>query len=353
MAQYFNLMIKPAGASCNLSCKYCYYADKAGRYSTIMSGALLERCLREYLETTDLPQPCVCWHGGEPLLAGIDFYRRALDIESRYCDGKTVLNTIQTNGTLINRNWSHFFADNGFLVGISIDGPQDIHDRNRLNHNGDGSFNAVMSALDSLKEAGADYNTLSVVHNASEGRGAEIYRFLRDEAGSKYMQFIPVEGHPLNAKGYGQFLCEIFDCWAHGDIGKIFVQNFDATLARWCNCTPALCSMSEYCGENLSVECNGDVYACDHVTDFGHRLGNIATESLSSLYNDNCRLRFLKDKTQNLSVECRNCQWLQLCYGGCPAQRTSEGQSRLCDGLKTYFAYTAAAMQRMKAAIMG
>lgn len=349
--RFFHLMVKPAGARCNLDCGYCYYSDKGARYSGRMSEALLERCLRDYLETTQVPEPSVCWHGGEPLLAGIDFYRKVLEIERRHAGGRRVLNTIQTNGTLLNEEWARFFAGEGFLTGISIDGPRDLHDSLRRDRQGQGSFDAAMRALDYLKKAGAEFNTLSVVHDGSEGHGAEIYRFLRDEAGSRYMQFLPVEGRSFGAKAYGQFLCDVFDVWSHGDIGKVFVQTFDAALAGWCGAQGGLCTMGERCGENLSVESNGDVYACDHFADPSMLLGNLADSDFAALFDDVRRIRFVQAKTQGLPSECRSCEWLKLCNGGCPAQRNFSGMNRLCEGYKAFFAHSAPAMSRMANAI--
>ena len=349
----YHLMIKPAGARCNLACRYCYYIGNSGQYSALLSEDLLHRCLKDYLQSTDAQEPSVCWHGGEPLLAGMAFYQKALEIEKRYAAGRRILNTIQTNGTLLDSEWCSFFADNGFLVGVSLDGPEDLHDSSRTQNNGTGSFASTMHAIDLLRKAGAKYNTLSVVHSASEGRGAEIYRFLRDEAGSRYMQFLPVEGHALSARGYGAFLCDVFDVWAHGDIGKVFVQSFDATLARWCGYTPGLCTMGERCGDNLSVECNGDVYACDHFTGPAHRLGNLTTNSLSDLYDCNQRLRFTNAKMSGLSSGCRDCQWFHICNGGCPKQRDKDGKNALCEGLKDFYQYVSPAMDKMRKAIMG
>lgn len=346
-------MIKPLGAACNLNCEYCYYADKSIRYSGRMSETLLEKCLRDYLASTDVPEPSVCWHGGEPLLAGIGFYRNVLDIERKYAGGRKVLNTIQTNGTLMTAEWAGFLADNHFLTGLSLDGPRDLHDALRRNRSGGGSFDAVMRAADHLRAAGADFNTLSVVHCGSEGRGAQIYRFLRDEVRSRHIQFLPVEGRQLSAAAYGRFLCDVFDVWSKGDIGKVFVQIFDATLARWCGAVPGLCTMGESCGENLLVECNGDVYACDRFTAPEQRLGNLADTRLPDLYDDALCLHFRQAKTRMLPPRCRACEWLRICNGGCPAQRFPDGENRLCEGLKTYFRHVAPAMERMRLALLG
>ena len=209
-----------------------------------------------------------------------------------------------------------------------------------------------MQAADRLRAAGAEFNTLSVVHCGSEGRGAQIYRFLRDVAHSRYMQFLPVEGGQLSAAAYGRFLCDIFDVWSKGDIGKVFVQIFDATLARWCGAVPGLCTMAESCGDNLLVECNGDVYACDRFTAPEQRLGNLAETRLADLYDDARCLHFRQAKKGMLPPGCNDCEWLHICNGGCPAQRFTDRENRLCQGLKMYFRHVAPAMEWMRLALL-
>ena len=234
-----------------------------------------------------------------------------------------------------------------------IEMTRELIDALRRNRSGGGSFDAVMRAADHLRAAGADFNTLSVVHCGSEGRGAQIYRFLRDEVRSRHIQFLPVEGRQLSAAAYGRFLCDVFDVWSKGDIGKVFVQIFDATLARWCGAVPGLCTMGVSCGENLLVECNGDVYACDRFTTPEQRLGNLADTRLPDLYDDALCLHFRQAKTRMLPPRCRACEWLRICNGGCPAQRFPDGENRLCEGLKTYFRHVAPAMERMRLALLG
>ena len=306
----FSTMLKPAGSACNLDCHYCYYLDKAVQYGgrqAVMPDELLERYIRQYIEANDVPTVTFCWHGGEPLLLGIDFYRRALALQQKYADGKRIENTLQTNGTLIDEAWCDLFAANNFLVGLSLDGPEDLHDAFRRTKGGRPTFRRVMQTVEMFRARGVEYNTLSVVNRLSEGRGAEIYRFFRDTVRSRYMQFLPAVEHVVDvegfhrplivsperegarlaewsvtADGYGQFLCDVFDEWVVGDVGQVFVQMFDATLAQWCGVQPGVCSMGETCGDALVVEHNGDVYSCDHFVypPFG---GNLSFEEAPRL----------------------------------------------------------------------
>ena len=294
----FNIMIKPAGSLCNLDCKYCYYLDKAEIYGgrePRMTEEMLEKVVYEYINANEVPEVTFNWHGGEPLVLGLDFYRKALEYERKHAGGKVVHNTIQTNGTLLNREWARFFHDNGFLVGISLDGPKDIHDRYRRDKGGLPTFDRVMSGLNILKGEGVEFNTMSTVNHACEGRGLETYLFLK-EVGSGFMQFMPVVEHvkyPLNGAGkpdrkkrpfivdpktdgaviapwsvsdigFGCFLCDIFDYWVRNDVGRCFVTNFDATLANWVGEMPGTCTFAQTCGGNSVIEHNGDLYPCDH-----------------------------------------------------------------------------------------
>ena len=288
----FSTMLKPAGSACNLDCHYCYYLDKAVQYGgrqAVMSDELLELYVKQYIEANEVPTVQFCWHGGEPLLLGVDFYRKAMDFQQKYADGKKIENILQTNGTLVDEAWCDLFAGNNFLVGISLDGPQDIHDAFRLTKGGRPTFERVMRTIEMFQRSGVEYNTLSVVNRLCEGRGGEIYRFFRDTVHSRYMQFLPAVEHVVDkpgfhrplivspdregarlaewsvtAKGYGEFLCDVFDVWVVSDVGRTFVQMFDATLAQWCGVPPGVCSMGETCGDALVVEHNGDVYSCDH-----------------------------------------------------------------------------------------
>ncbi len=377
----FSAMIKPAGSACNLDCTYCYYLDKALQYGgkeAVMSDALLETCIRQYIEANEVESVVFCWHGGEPTLLGVDFYRRAVVLQQKYSAGRRIENTLQTNGTTIDGAWCEFFAENDFLVGVSIDGPEDVHDAFRRDRGGSPTFSRVMRGIETMRRCGVRYNTLSVVNSRCEGRGGEIYRFLRDCAGSRYMQFMPAveyvadrsgglrptivppqtEGArraewSVSAKGYGNFLCDVFDEWVTRDVGTVFVQMFDATLAAWCGVTAGLCTMCETCGDGLAVEHNGDVYTCDHFVYPEHRLGNITDTPLAELYRSARRVAFGIDKRNTMPAECFRCRYRFACNGGCPQHRfetAADGSPRnsLCDGLYRYFRHAEPYMDRMR-----
>ncbi len=374
----FNIMIKPAGSSCNLDCSYCYYLDKAVQYGgreAVMPSELLETLIRQYCEACEADELSFCWHGGEPLLLGLDFFRKAMEFEARYAGGRKTNNSVQTNGTLLNAEWCRFFAKNGFLVGISLDGPKDIHDSYRLSKSRKPTFDKVMEAVRLLRVYGVDFNTLSVVNARCEGRGAEIYLFFRDVVKSRYMQFLPAVEHvvdiagyhrpvivapdregariapwSVSAAGYGQFLCDIFDEWSRRDVGQVFVQIFDATLAGWCGVQPGVCSMGETCGENLTVEHNGDVYCCDHFVYPHYLLGNIREHSLKEIFDSAARVQFGLDKRNTLPRECLTCEWYRACHGECPKHRFQDSGpvNYLCSGLKAFYEHAAPTMDYMK-----
>ena len=355
----FTTLVKPGGSACNLNCRYCYYLDKADLYGgrePVMDPALLELYIRQYLEACESDTVDFCWHGGEPLMLGLDYFRKALKLQSRYAGGKHIRNSLQTNGTLIDENWCSFFADNGFLVGLSIDGPQDIHDANRVNKGGRPTFRKVFSVTEMLRRRHVEFNTLSVVSSLSEGRGAEIYRFLRDSCGSRFMQFLPAEDWlpdgtkapwSVSAGGYGRFLCDIFDEWVRRDIGRRYVQIFDVTLSLLCGLPSGICTMAETCGEGLAVEHNGDVYPCDHFVTPEHLLGNIREHSLAELFDGEKRQRFALAKRNGLDPSCLACEFFSLCHGGCPGHREN-GKNALCAGLQMFFRHSMPAMKRMK-----
>ena len=349
----FSTMLKPAGSACNLDCHYCYYLDKAVQYGgrqAVMSDELLELYVRQYIEANEVPTVQFCWHGGEPLLLGVDFYRKAMDFQQKYADGKKIENILQTNGTLVDEAWCDLFAGNNFLVGISLDGPQDIHDAFRLTKGGRPTFERVMRTIEMFQRSGVEYNTLSVVNRLCEGRGGEIYRFFRDTVHSRYMQFLPAVEHVVDkpgfhrplivspdregarlaewsvtAKGYGGFLCDVFDVWVVSDVGRTFVQMFDATLAQWCGVPPGVCSMGETCGDALVVEHNGDVYSCDHFVYPEYKLGNIRETPLSEIYRSRKRVDFGLAKRNALPAECLRCKYYFACRGECPKHRFETG----------------------------
>ena len=371
----FNVMLKPAGSSCNLNCKYCYYLDKAciyGGREPVMTDEMLETVVREYIAANDVPEVTFNWHGGEPLLLGLDFYRKAIALEKKYAGGKTIHNTIQTNGVLVDDAWAAFFRENGFLVGISIDGPQEVHDRYRKDKGGLPTFDRVMRGLECLRRAGVEFNTMSTVNKASEGRGKEVYRFLK-ATGSRFLQFMPVVEHVKDGRivdpaeegakiapwsisdiAFGKFLCDIFDEWVRKDVGRVFVGQFDATLACWCGVPPGICVFSETCGGNTIIEHNGDVYPCDHFVYPKYRLGNIAETPIREIVASDAQVKFGIDKRNSLPSACRKCRWFFACHGECPKHRfnrTEKGETglnALCEGYKLFYSHVAPYMDVMK-----
>ena len=367
----FNIMLKPAGSLCNLDCQYCYYLDKSEIYGgrePRMSEEMLEHVVREYIQANDVPEVTFNWHGGEPLILGLDFYKKALEFERRYADGKVIHNTLQTNGTLITREWADFFRDNRFLVGISIDGPQDIHDRYRKDKTGRPSFERVIAGLGLLREGGVEFNTLSTVNHFSEGRGLEVYQFLKS-LGSRYMQFMPVVEHvkyPMDRNGkrlrhgrpfivnpsaegsvlapwsvsdigYGRFMCDIFDWWVRHDVGTCFVNLFDATLANWCGVMPGTCVYAQACG--------GDLYPCDHFVYPEYLFGNITEKGIREMMQSDRQIRFGTDKRGALPTRCIRCKYLFACNGECPKHRFNRtesgdtGLNALCEGYKLFYSH--------------
>jgi len=383
----FNIMFKPAGSLCNLDCHYCYYLDKAEIYGgkePKMSLEMLETAVKEYIEANDVPEVTFNWHGGEPLILGKEFYLKALEFERKYANGKTVHNTLQTNGTLIDAEWAKLFRDNNFLIGISLDGPQDIHDRYRKDKGGAPTFERVMKGLNILRQEGVEFNTMSTVNKASEGRGAEVYSFLKS-IGSHYMQFMPVVEHikyPLkNGKpdkskrpyivdpsepdaklapwsisdiAFGTFLNDIFDCWVRSDVGSYFVNYFDAALACWCGAQPGNCIFAQTCGGNSVIEHNGDLYPCDHFVYPKYLLGNIKELSIKEMMSKPQMWKFGIDKRNSLPKTCLRCKYLFACNGECPKHRFSRtdsgetGLNALCGGLKKFYAHIDPYMAKMK-----
>lgn len=355
----FATMAKPVGALCNLNCSYCYYLKREP--SGLMSEVLLEEYILQYISSQQSDKVTFCWHGGEPTLAGIDYFRRAVELQNKYSHGKEIINTFQTNGTLIDREWCRFFKENGFLVGLSIDGPAYIHDSHRKWNRS--SCEAAIKAAVLFNETGVEFNTLTTINNLSIGKGREIYQFLRYTIGSSFMQFLPVAepfGPDGNAapwsvtpEGYGEFLIDIFDTWVRSDVGKVFVQIFEATLAQWCGYPASVCTLGEYCSDSLTVEHNGDVYPCDHFAKDPHKLGNITQQPLDQIFASQKRIDFTLGKKLSLPLPCHDCRYLFACHGECPKHRFaincdgSKG-NYLCAGLKKFFAHVEPYMNRMR-----
>lgn len=377
----FSTMVKPIGSACNLDCNYCYYRDKSEIYGGVMprmSDELLEEYIKQYLQGASQQNITFCWHGGEPLMAGLPFFRRAVELQKKYCGDKVIENTLQTNGILVNEEWCRFFRENGFLVGISLDGPQDIHDAFRRDCGGAPTFNRVVKAVEMMAREGVEYNLLSTVNRRSEGRGVEVYKFLTSLG--NFIQFLPVveyvrmrdaEGkRPLivspdeedaveapwsvSAAEYGTFMCDVFDEWVRYDVGRKFVQLFDVTLANWCGVQPGLCAFCETCGDGLVVEHNGDVYSCDHFVYPEYKLGNIKESTIADMYRSDEQQAFGRDKREALPIECKRCNYYFLCRGECPKHRFAYAangdpyMNALCEGYKKFFIHTDPYMRYMK-----
>jgi uncharacterized protein len=375
------VMAKPAGPACNMNCEYCYYLEKSELFSEHrgykMTEELLERFIREYIHCQPSPFVQFTWHGGESLLRGPDFYRKAVRLQQQYGRGREISNCIQTNGLLINDEWCRFFKDNRFLVGISVDGPERLHDRYRKDSGGRGTFKRIMRGIELLQKHGVEFNTLSVIHDYNVGHPVEIYRFFK-EIGSRYMQFSPIverlgtrrdglemltaDDRPEDGEiapwsvdpvAYGNFYIRMFNEWVRRDVGKCYVQLFDATLAGMVNEQPGVCVYAETCGHALAMEHNGDVYACDHFVYPEYRRGNILHDSLVGITLSAEQKRFGNDKRDRLPLQCRTCRFLNLCNGECPKNRiatTADGEyglNYLCPGLKRYFEHVYPCMEFM------
>ena len=374
----FTSMVKPVGSLCNMRCKYCYYLDKAALYNNHqpqMSDELLENYIRANIEGNNSPVIAFAWHGGEPLLAGKEFFRKAVALQQKYAEGRTVENSIQTNGLLVDDEWCAIFRDNNFLVGVSIDGPESIHDAHRVDAGDQPTFARVMRGIEKLYRNRVEYNTLTTINIHSEGRGAEVYNFLRGI--SVFMQFLPVaellcDGRiqspeaqkadiapwSVSARGFGEFMCDIFDIWVKKDVGRRYVQLFDATLALMVGVQPSVCSLCETCGSGLTVEHNGDVYCCDHFVYPEYKIGNIHTDRLADLAYCDRQFEFGVAKRALLPRECRHCKFYNLCHGECPKHRFIDdnrgeyGKNYLCEGYKLFYEHTQTAMERMKNLIL-
>lgn len=370
----FHVMVKPRGSICNLDCQYCFYLKKEKLYpgaSFRMSDEMLENYTRQYIQAQAVPEVTFAWQGGEPTLMGVDFFRKAVAYQEQYRrPGMKIHNAFQTNGTLLNDEWGEFLHQHNFLIGLSLDGPDRLHDAYRQDKGGQPTFKRVMRGLEILKKHEVEFNTLTCVSASNADHGLEVYKFLRDEAGSRYMQFIPIverdhelgyqEGSRLTRRSvtgpqYGRFLIEIFDEWVRSDVGKVFVQIFDVSLARWSGHRAGLCIFEETCGLGLAMEFNGDLYACDHFVEPRYRLGNIHEKPLTELVNAPQQYRFGMDKRDKLPAYCRECEVRFMCNGGCPKDRILKtpsgepGLNTLCSGFRPFFNYIDRPMKVMSA----
>ena len=353
------VMAKPASAACNLACRYCYYLDKANMYEDtgkrVMTEQLLELFTRQYLEAQTQPEVLFTWHGGEPLLRPLAFYQKALQLQRQYGRGRTIDNCLQTNGTLLNDEWCRFFKDNGFLIGISIDGPEALHDAYRKTRGGNPTWRSVMHGVELLQRYGVEWNAMATVNHINADHPTEFYRFFRD-IGCQYLQFTPVverEGnriadYSVTPQQWGRFTCDVYDEWVQRDVGSIFVQLFDTTLANWMGVAPGLCSLSTMCGHSLAMEYNGDVYSCDHYVFPEYHLGNIRQQSLTEMAYGAKQQLFRQMKTARLPRQCHECRWLFACHGECPKNRLDRGVNYLCEGYRQFFAHVASDMDFMR-----
>ncbi len=387
----YHLLVKPTGAVCNLSCKYCFFLSKENLYpsreSRLMDEATLETYIRQLMESSPGPEVEVAWQGGEPLLRGLDFYRRSVQLANKYCKPhQRILHTIQTNGTLVDDEWAAFFKANNYLLGLSVDGPRAMHDAYRINKKGEGSFDDVIRGWNCLRKHDVDVNILCAIHAANADHPLEVYHFFRDELQAQYIQLIPIveratadtiafanqgwggpkgEDRPLykqegdlvtertvKAEQFGKFLIGLFDDWLRRDVGKVYVTTFDVALGSWLGQHNA-CIVAPACGGALALEHNGDVYSCDHYVEPDHLLGNIRVTPFQTLVSSEKQRRFGQSKFDSMPKYCKQCPVLFACYGECPRNRFiiapggEGGLNYLCAGLKAFFTHIDNPMKTM------
>ncbi|MDH5285269.1 MAG: anaerobic sulfatase maturase [Betaproteobacteria bacterium] len=392
----FHVMAKPAGPACNLDCTYCFYLGKeslpGGAGTGRMSDELLETFIRDYIAGVTGDEVVFSWQGGEPTLLGIDFFAKAVALQRRHAKpGQRIENDLQTNGTLLDENWARFLKENRFLVGLSVDGPKDVHDRFRVTKRGKPTFDQVMTGARWLRRFGVPFNTLTCVHRYNAKRPLDVYRFLRRELGSTYLQFIPIvqtrdfettapqtwdparlpvvgssqarPGRPdsvvtdwsVDPEEYGDFLCKVWDEWRRRDVGKVLVNFCETLVAQHMGLPSQLCIHAENCGKGVAVEHDGSVYACDHYVYPQYRRGNVRTTALADMVFDPAQVRFGYAKSETLPKYCRDCSFLRDCWGECPRNRIvrapdgEAGLNYLCPGLKRFFAHATPEAQRLAA----
>ena len=374
------VMLKPVGSACNLACQYCYYLEKELLYPnnkrSWMSEETLETFIQQYFLAQTQPYVSFTWHGGEPLLRPISFYKKALKLQQKYGKGFYIENSLQTNGTLLTDEWCRFFKENNFLIGLSIDGPATVHDAYRQTLSGKGSFQKVLNGIRLLNKYGVEWNAMAVVNAQNVKDAATFYNFFKS-INCHFIQFTPIverlvphaDGRclasvneqtqtmsPLSVtpEEWGAFLCDVFDLWIKEDVGTYYIQMFDATLANWVGQTPGLCTLSKSCGHASAMEHNGDVFACDHFVFPEYKRGNIHTQTITEMMYSPEQLQFGKNKWQSLPRQCKECSFLFACYGECPKNRFAidaygnKGLNYLCKGYKRFFAHVAPYMQFMK-----
>jgi uncharacterized protein len=368
----FHVMTKPRGAICNLDCKYCYFLSKEKLYPNSnfrMSENMLEEYIRQYIEAQQINEVSFAWQGGEPTLMGVEFFRMAVRYQQQHKrPNMRIQNALQTNAVTLDDEWCEFFAANNFLIGVSLDGPREIHDFYRVDKGGNPTFDKVMGGIDLLKKHGVEFNILTTVHAANEKHGLKVYRFMRDEVQTQFMQFIPIverdnmtgyqEGdkvtdRSVTAEGYGQFLISMYDEWVRHDVGKTFVQIFDIALAGYTGAPPGLCIFDETCGLAMAMEHNGDIYSCDHYVEPDYKLGNIMDIPLSEIVVMDEQVQFGQAKKYTLPQYCLDCEVKFVCNGGCPKNRFiqtpdgEDGLNFLCAGYRAFFNHVRPTMNFM------
>lgn len=389
-APWFHLLAKPSGSTCNIDCTYCFFLSKEALYpneKSRMSDATLEAYIRQLLESHGTPNVILAWQGGEPTLMRLEFFKRSVELVEKYRrPGQTVQYTFQTNGLLLDDDWCAFFRQHDFLVGLSVDGPRELHDTYRVDKRGGGTFDLVMRGWQALRRHNVDFNILCTINAANQDHGRTVYRFFRDDLDARWIQFIPIverateqtiaianlgwseqsgRKRPLytqignlvtersvGSEQYGRFMVDIFEEWLRHDIGKVYVQLFDVTLEAYFG-SYKLCNHAPTCGRGPALEYNGDLYACDHFVEPDYKLGNIHETHMMKLVASPQQIKFGQDKRDKLTAQCRGCNVLHLCNGGCPKDRFAfsrdgePGQNYLCPGLKLFFNHTEPAFSAM------
>lgn len=374
---YFHMMAKPSSFNCNIKCEYCFYLEKEEVLThnvDLMTEDTVSTYIRNYIDSSASETIEFAWQGGEPTLLGIDFFRKVVELQKKFANGKTITNAFQTNGIAFNRQWMKFFKENNFLIGISVDGLSAVHDKYRISVNGQPTFNRVKRAIELLKEYQVDFNTLTVINDQNWNKGVETYEALK-ELGSTFMQFIPiveVANYPTSKhdfspnknahmakfsvppQGYGHFLLDVFTHWIKQDVGTIFIREFDNLLGQWMGLPSTSCIHRKTCGQAMIVEANGDVYSCDHFVYPAYRIGNVTKTALDEIVTSKKQKAFGEAKLETLTKDCLKCDVRQICHGGCPKHRivSLKGEefkhNYLCPSYQLFFRQTAPLMNRMR-----
>lgn len=378
----FHIIAKPIGPLCNLDCKYCFYLEKEKMYPDTkdwaMSDKILESFIKQYIETQSVQDINFTWQGGEPTLLGVEYFKKVIELQKKYSNGKKISNSLQTNGVTLNDQWCEFFLENEFLIGLSIDGPKEMHDYYRIYKGGQASFDKVVKGLELLKKHKVEFNTLTCVTSKNSYHPIEVYSFLK-EIGSNYIQFIPIVERSTNLANsnnlklispsfegsaevtdwsvdslqYGKFLSTIFDEWIKKDVGEYFIQMFEVSLESWYGKKQSLCVFRETCGTAMAIEHNGDLFSCDHFVYPENKLGNILNKHLDSLVDSSQEIQFGENKRKELPQYCIDCDVRFACNGECPKNRFiktpdgEEGLNYLCAGYKYFFNHVAPYMRFM------